>query len=67
MGHKRRKQKQDSAEEACEEQGVLYTLVYCLHGGDVGGVRLRRQAKICRDCVGVEDAGYEACAKCGTG
>ena len=50
----------DGSEEAGEEHGVLYPLIYGLHSGDVGGVELRRQAEVHRDRVGVEDAGDKA-------
>src|SRR5918993_579212 len=57
MGGERREQEQGGSEEAEEEQRVLYPLVYGLHGGHVVGIRLRRQAEVDRDRVGVEDAG----------
>jgi hypothetical protein len=67
VGGKGREQEQRSAEEACEERGVLYPRVYSLHGGDVGGVRLCRQAEVHRDRVSVEDPGHETSGQGGTG
>ena len=46
MGGERREQELGGSEEAEEEQRVLYPLVYGLHGGDVVGIRLGRQAEV---------------------
>src|SRR5215207_5111225 len=57
--HERRHKEQDGAEEAEEEQRVLYPLVDRLHGSYVRCVGLCSKAEVDRDRVGVEDAGYE--------
>jgi hypothetical protein len=65
--NERRHKEQNRAKEAEEEQRVLYLLVYRVHCGDVGGVRLCRQCEVDRHRVGIEDAGYETSGEGGAG